>query len=95
MRGAPARAIQESAGHKDLSMTQRYMHLSPAGTRRGDPIARTANAAILGGFWRRGGDGHSKGAPMIDQLKEWGEARTISVAVPRDGQDGAATDETL
>ena len=30
MRGAPARAIQELAGHKNLSMTQRYMHLSPA-----------------------------------------------------------------
>ena len=30
MRGAPARAIQELAGHQDLSMTQRYMHLSPA-----------------------------------------------------------------
>jgi hypothetical protein len=28
--GAPARAIQELAGHEDLSMTQRYMHLSPA-----------------------------------------------------------------
>lgn len=30
MRGAPARAIQELAGHTDLSTTQRYMHLSPA-----------------------------------------------------------------
>jgi hypothetical protein len=30
MRGAPATAIQELAGHKELSMTQRYMHLSPA-----------------------------------------------------------------
>ena len=30
MKGAPARAIQELAGHQDLSTTQRYMHLSPA-----------------------------------------------------------------
>lgn len=29
MRGAPARAIQELAGHRDLATTQRYMHLSP------------------------------------------------------------------
>jgi site-specific recombinase XerD len=30
MRGAPAGAIQELAGHQDLATTQRYMHLSPA-----------------------------------------------------------------
>ena len=30
MRGAPVRAIQELAGHRDLMTTQRYMHLSPA-----------------------------------------------------------------
>jgi hypothetical protein len=29
-RGAPARAIQELAGHHALQTTQRYMHLSPA-----------------------------------------------------------------
>jgi len=30
MRGAPAKAIQELAGHLSLSTTLRYMHLSPA-----------------------------------------------------------------
>lgn len=30
MKGAPAKAIQELAGHRDLSTTQRYLHLSPA-----------------------------------------------------------------
>src|SRR3954464_1057233 len=30
MRGAPARAIQELAGHQDIGTTQRYMHLTPA-----------------------------------------------------------------
>ena len=30
MRGAPAKAVQELAGHQSLSTTLRYMHLSPA-----------------------------------------------------------------
>jgi len=30
MRGAPTRAIQELAGHRDLVTTQRHMHLSPS-----------------------------------------------------------------
>jgi len=30
MRGAPARAIQELAGHQNLTTSERYMHLSPA-----------------------------------------------------------------
>lgn len=30
MKGAPAKAIQELAGHRDLSQTMKYMHLSPS-----------------------------------------------------------------
>ena len=53
MRGAPPRAIQELAGHRELGMTQRYMHLSPAAldTRFGCWISRWPQ------FWRHFGDG--------------------------------------
>jgi len=30
MRGAPIKPIQELAGHRELGVTQRYMHLNPA-----------------------------------------------------------------
>ena len=52
MRGAPARAIQELAGHQELGTTQRYMHLSPAAIEgairlldRGNSVATTSAAS--------------------------------------------------
>jgi site-specific recombinase XerD len=49
MRGAPARAIQELAGHRELSTTQRYMHLSPSAI---DGAIRLLEQPIPGGKCR-------------------------------------------
>ena len=58
MRGAPARAIQELAGHQDLSMTQRYMHLSPAALDAAIRLLEQPNGpARRGGHSPRVGDG--------------------------------------
>lgn len=43
MKGAPTKAIQELAGHKELVTTMRYMHLSPA--------TRQAAIALLDQEW--------------------------------------------
>ena len=58
MRGAPARAIQELAGHQDLSTTQRYMHLSPAAIE--SAIRLLDGAKTDQGRWRDSGDGGSR-----------------------------------
>jgi len=46
MRGAPARAIQELAGHADLSTTQRYTHLSPAATEHAIRLLDTQYSGV-------------------------------------------------
>jgi len=48
MRGVPARAIQELAGHRDLATTQRYMHLSSAAVD--DAIRLLNRPGSAGGF---------------------------------------------
>lgn len=64
MRGAPARAIQDLAGHRHLTTTQRYMHLSPAALQGAiallEPGGQHADAPVstklLETPWRRGSD---------------------------------------
>jgi site-specific recombinase XerD len=60
MRGAPARAIQELAGHQDLGTTQRYMHLSPAAV---DAAIRRLEAGteLAAQPWRNSGGGGNGG----------------------------------
>lgn len=53
MRGAPARAIQELAGHQDLTTTQLHAP-EPCGSSRRDPVI---GAAASGNRWRHVGDG--------------------------------------
>jgi site-specific recombinase XerD len=55
MRGAPARAIQELAGHQDITTTQRYMHLSPAAVVSAICLLESRNSGSDFGdiLWRR------------------------------------------
>ena len=53
MQGAPSRAIQELAGHRDLGTTQRYMHLSPAALEAAIRLLRRANPRLVEPAGRR------------------------------------------
>ena len=46
MHGAPARAIQELAGHQDLGTTQRYMHLRAAALDAAIRLLETGTEAV-------------------------------------------------
>jgi integrase len=67
MRGVPARTIQELAGHRDLSTTQRYMHLTPAAVE--DAIRLLDRPKTTIGF----GDILETGGSR-DRKREWIEA---------------------
>ena len=56
MQGAPSRAIQELAGHRDLGTTQRYMHLSPAALEAA--IRLLERDEPLASWSQRGGGGN-------------------------------------
>jgi integrase len=76
MKGAPPRAIQESAGHRDLSTTQRYLRLGPGSSRRLFVCSiRTILHEFLGGVLERADPGKArtgKGLEINDfQARYW------------------------
>jgi integrase len=64
MKGAPARTIQELAGHVDLSTTQRYMHLTPSAKHEAIRLLESPNAGR-----HPGDDGKNEGNRPIPSGK--------------------------
>jgi site-specific recombinase XerD len=67
MINAPARAIQELAGHRDLTTTQRHMHLSPAAIDAAIRLLETASARTA---WGDSGENGLAVSCAPEQLEE-------------------------
>ena len=71
MKGAPARAIQELAGHQELGTTQRYMHLSPAALEAAIQLLEPPGIAHGRGDILETGEGRSEKRLELEVVK-WG-----------------------
>ena len=69
MRGAPARAIQELAGHRDLTTTERYMHLCPSTLTAAIRLLESPPGLLTN--WRHCGDAVEPGGKgeWLEQVK--------------------------
>jgi site-specific recombinase XerD len=72
MKGAAARAIQELAGHQDLTTTPRHTHMSPAAL---DSAIRLRRTEAPSGFWR-----HSGGGGKIDLVRSISLGKVVEAA---------------
>ena len=53
MKGAPAKAIQDLAGHQSIAVTNRYMHLAPGALRSAIDLLEPGETCQAGAKERR------------------------------------------
>jgi hypothetical protein len=78
---APARSIQELAGHQDLMTTQRYMHLSPAALDAAIRLLDAGTAPATRGAHGRRREREAKTRERIEE--RWWRRRELIYRNPR------------